>query len=312
MCNFYGIKNFVIIEYFKCHILVFLAETDQKIEILPSIEQEPADSELEDKKDTETGKYICRILVKANEFEFVPLELYVNEISVKREKESMKQYGQNNPPENKAQEISDQFLEEHSTDGSKLEIVGTPKTGQNFGRLIQIFSTDQRNLFTEQLQQATPSVNGGNRGLLEFPLSYKGMRKSPQSFPPFSGVQKSAGDEDSVARHSKSVLSVSFRPTDFHPMTEQLPRRRLVPIISDLRIAKQPTPSDASPSSTKRRVFSTRSLRLVANKVYEASPILRRRHRRSHSTSSPERRGSVSPSSKKKQGLESRLSYYWL
>lgn len=91
-----------------------------------------------------------------------------------------------------------------------------------------------------------------------------GLRKSPQSFPPMqipsNNLSLKTTSKNSIENKqqnicAKSALSVSFSPE-----------------------AKQ-TIYNKNQTTTSRGLFSTRSLRLAASKIAEASPRLRRRNK---------------------------------
>jgi hypothetical protein len=114
------------------------------------------------------------------------------------------------------------------------------------------------NPFPTELETTNMRVAGSD--LFEVP-GHRGIKKSPMSFPPFIPRRQSECSEKSV-KHSRSAMNVSFQTTVKAP---------------DAGLKIQAV-------DQKRRVFSTRSLRFVASKVCEASPILRRRRRRCNST----------------------------
>lgn len=104
-----------------------------------------------------------------------------------------------------------------------------------------------------------PRVAGSD--LFEIPKIPRGMRYA-QSFPPTfipMGRKKSDASDKALTYHSKSALTVSFNNSE----SEKYKTGKI-----DI-------------DEPKHRMFSTRSLRLVATKVYEASPILCRRRRAS-------------------------------
>uniref|UniRef100_A0A183CLX9 SH2 domain-containing protein n=1 Tax=Globodera pallida TaxID=36090 RepID=A0A183CLX9_GLOPA len=96
----------------------------------------------------------------------------------------------------------------------------------------------------------------------------KTLRKSPQSFPPMGAHSAPISFADDVppprVRAAKSVLSVSFGAVEGGGP------------IRDRKAQKNGTPEERG---GKRRVFCSRSLRLVATRVCEASPLLVRRRR---------------------------------
>lgn len=86
-----------------------------------------------------------------------------------------------------------------------------------------------------------------------------GLRKTPQSFPPMQiATTKTTSNNNEIKplASAKSALTVSFCPE-----TKE-------------KIYKRTTPT-----ARRRDLFSTRSLRLAASKLAEASPRLRRRNK---------------------------------
>lgn len=103
------------------------------------------------------------------------------------------------------------------------------------------------------------------------------LRKSPQSFPPLGAFSNAEMVEQPI-RPTKSTMSVSFgtmKRNSSDGGTDAEMRRK----------SKNDEGSNAEGGKrereNKRRVFSTKSLRIVASRVCEVSPLVRRRQGRS-------------------------------
>ncbi|CAK5075604.1 unnamed protein product [Meloidogyne enterolobii] len=113
------------------------------------------------------------------------------------------------------------------------------------------------------------------------------LRKSPQSFPPLGNSLDSQQNlAEKNGRQTKSTVSVSFGEVDVKKYNENK---------EEIKGKEELTKQKGEEKSGKRKVFSTRSLRMVANRVCEASPLLRRR---GHSANAPQER-------QKEAGMES-------
>nr|CAD2174914.1 unnamed protein product [Meloidogyne enterolobii] len=114
------------------------------------------------------------------------------------------------------------------------------------------------------------------------------LRKSPQSFPPLgnSSLDSQQNLTEKNGRQTKSTVSVSFGEVDVKKYNENK---------EEIKGKEELTKQKGEEKSGKRKVFSTRSLRMVANRVCEASPLLRRR---GHSANAPQER-------QKEAGMES-------
>ncbi|CAK5066805.1 unnamed protein product [Meloidogyne enterolobii] len=106
------------------------------------------------------------------------------------------------------------------------------------------------------------------------------LRKSPQSFPPLgnSSLDSQQNLAEKNGRQTKSTVSVSFGEVDVKKYNENK---------EEIKGKEELTKQKGEEKSGKRKVFSTRSLRMVANRVCEASPLLRRR---GHSANAPQER----------------------